>query len=73
MAKLVMPEIDQTLCILCGHCVTHCPSEALSLTDSIHMDEALCSYCGDCEGVCPVGAIALPYEIVLGSQDSCGG
>ena len=73
MARQVMPEIDQAICILCGHCVSHCPHGALLLGESIWLDEALCSYCGDCEGICPVGAIALPYEIIIETEDSPGG
>jgi len=65
MAK-AMPEIDRSLCILCGDCVIACPSEALRIVDRVlTLDQALCSYCGDCEDICPEGAIALPYEIRL--------
>ena len=66
-----MPEIERSLCKLCGDCVVACPSGALSISDEmLQLNQALCSYCGDCEALCPEGAISLPYEIrMAGSED----
>jgi ferredoxin len=66
MNQMVMPEIDDSRCTLCGACIHRCPHGALYLAEGrIALHQALCSYCGDCEGICPHGAIALPYEIIL--------
>jgi len=68
MAREIMPEIDRSLCILCGDCVSACPAGALSLSqDAIRLDQEQCAYCGDCEDVCPQGAIMLPFEIIISS------
>jgi formate hydrogenlyase subunit 6/NADH:ubiquinone oxidoreductase subunit I len=65
MAK-INPEIDLTLCTLCGDCVAACPHGAVEIVgDRLVLDEERCVYCGDCEDLCPMGAIALPYEITV--------
>ncbi|MBC7317017.1 MAG: 4Fe-4S binding protein [Chloroflexi bacterium] len=73
MGETAMPEIDKTLCTLCGYCVVACPAGALSLLEEgIHLEKGLCAYCGDCEAVCPNGAISLPYEIRLHNAKTAG-
>jgi ferredoxin len=65
MAKM-NPEIDLTLCTLCGDCVAACPYYAVEIVgDRLVLNEERCVYCGDCEDLCPMGAIALPYEITV--------
>lgn len=65
-----MPDIDESLCNLCGDCVSNCPNGAASMTpEGIVLDGERCAYCGDCEDVCPAGAIALPFEITLSKRD----
>jgi ferredoxin len=60
-----MPRIDRNLCIGCGECVAHCPTQALSRVDdkSALTRPDACTYCAACESLCPVGAIELPYLI----------
>ncbi len=73
MGETVMPEIDASLCLLCGYCVAACPAGALSLSEGgVHLDESLCAYCGDCEAVCPNGAISLPYEVRVQNAKTAG-
>jgi ferredoxin len=73
MPAMSMPEINQSLCVLCGACIESCPTGALSIAgERILLDEGLCSYCGDCEGICPEGAIALPYDIIIRNKPEGG-
>ncbi|CAL6067766.1 Nitroreductase [Hexamita inflata] len=47
-------------CILCGTCVSTCPSNALTLTDGrILYTEDDCMHCGQCFAVCPARAIRM--------------
>lgn len=64
MAPVVIPEIDQDRCDLCGECVSACPQGAVSIVERrVVVDVEACAYCGDCEDLCPNDAIALPYWI----------
>jgi ferredoxin len=74
MTEQVMPEIDHEQCTQCGDCIAACPTGALSMSPAgrIAFDGDTCRYCGDCEDICPMGAIALPFDIVLASDDQAG-
>jgi aryl-alcohol dehydrogenase-like predicted oxidoreductase len=47
-------RIMEQFCKGCGHCVTACPSGALSLVDGkARVDEEACVLCGYCAAACP--------------------
>lgn len=47
-------------CLLCGRCVSACPSRALSETpDQIVVDQNKCVFCGYCGAACPEFAIKV--------------
>ncbi len=44
---------DRTKCVLCGACVNHCPTEAISIVDgALHLDADRCNHCMKCKKVC---------------------
>lgn len=51
---------SEELCTSCGNCLTHCPTEALSIKDrktmKVVFDPSLCVECLSCVTVCPFGA-----------------
>ena len=58
-----MPYIVTNECILCGACVSGCPSEAITEDETqSHIDPGICIECGTCEANCPVGAIYFAEE-----------
>lgn len=60
------PQIlwDQKKCINCHHCVTTCPSQAISaLKDRIYIDPIPCNNCKQCIIECPKKALILEGEI----------
>jgi len=55
-----IPEIDPEKCTLCGDCIQVCPTNALSLSDSVIKVAAIsCINCGACVTSCPTEAIDL--------------
>ena len=55
------PELMWTpvRCIGCRSCVETCPSNAIQLTDKIHIDHEKCNLCGTCVSNCYSGALEL--------------
>jgi MinD superfamily P-loop ATPase len=51
------PEINYTLCTLCGMCYEKCNFNAI--TESIEIKKSNCEGCGVCKYVCPTGAITM--------------
>jgi len=51
------PAIDADACIRCGHCVDHCPPQAMQLDQRVEIDDLLCIRCFCCQELCPRGAI----------------
>lgn len=50
-------EVDESLCITCGHCFKACGSAAISFPNhKARIDESKCVGCGRCIGVCPTDA-----------------
>ena len=59
-------KVDQTKCIGCGRCVTHCPPQAMQLAGGIvHIDDAKCIRCYYCQELCPANAIELHRGLLL--------
>ena len=67
-SSMVLPKLDQALCIGCADCVEVCHVKVLAIRASkaFLVNPGDCDYCTDCEAVCPAHAIACPFEIVVG-------
>jgi len=70
MAEQPIPSINLTLCNRCNLCVTHCPENALEMTEQgpLFSDPLRCTYCGECENLCPTGAIRAPLSVSWGAK-----
>ena len=57
--------VDEEFCTHCGHCLTHCPTEALHIEDmatrQVIYTESKCIECMGCIRVCPYGACASAF------------
>jgi len=57
---------DEAKCTSCGNCLTHCPTDALHLSDSetrrVAFDAELCIDCLSCIKNCPFGACSSVFE-----------
>lgn len=57
--------LDENSCTHCGHCITHCPTDALYIADKatreVAYSEADCIECLACIHVCPFGALASAF------------
>ena len=51
---------DEELCVSCGNCIPHCPTDALHFADDgsrrVLLDDAKCVECLSCIENCPYGA-----------------
>ena len=56
---------DEDSCTHCGHCITHCPTNALRIDDKttreVIYSEADCIECMACIRVCPFDALASAF------------
>jgi len=56
---------DDERCTHCGHCVVHCPTQALAIGDpntrEVTYDAERCIECLACIRVCPYGACASTF------------
>jgi ferredoxin len=56
---------DENSCTHCGHCITHCPTNALRIDDwttrEVIYSEADCIECLACIRVCPFSALASAF------------
>jgi Ni,Fe-hydrogenase III small subunit/Pyruvate/2-oxoacid:ferredoxin oxidoreductase delta subunit len=60
------PVIDSAQCAAgCHQCVQACPTEAISLTDTVRVDLGRCLFCTDCRDACPQGAIQYSKDYRL--------
>jgi len=59
------PEISRE-CLQCGHCVTHCPPQAMSMEDhGVRIDYGRCIRCFCCQELCPHAAITTRQGVIL--------
>ena len=56
------PETDEDTCIQCGQCVEMCPTEAVSLNETVITDRWRCIICFACIKNCPTGARQMKDE-----------
>ncbi len=56
---------DSDACTGCGHCVVHCPTDALHIADrktmEVAFDEEKCIECLACIRVCPYDVCTSPF------------
>ena len=56
--ELLVPEVDEKLCTLCGKCAEICEYNAIVVIgQSVLVFPELCHACGGCSIVCPSGAV----------------
>ena len=68
-AITAQPEINPT-CQRCGHCVTHCPPQAMTLGKTgVKIDYGRCIRCFCCQELCPYNAITTRQGILLKLAD----
>jgi len=57
-ARMEIPEVDQSLCNLCGKCSELCQFKAISLMGKVLMTfPEMCHGCGGCIAICPEKAL----------------
>jgi len=58
-------HVREDKCIACGACVSHCPGEAISLTEKAHalIDGSRCIGCGECLAHCKPHAITMNWDV----------
>jgi heterodisulfide reductase subunit A2 len=58
--EMLIPYIDNDLCVGCGMCISACSPGAISKQEeNIVINEVACKSCGLCMPACPTGAIQL--------------
>lgn len=68
-AITAQPEIGRN-CQRCGHCVTHCPPQAMSMdARGVKIDYGRCIRCFCCQELCPHGAITTRQGLLLQLSD----
>ncbi|MHA1333525.1 MAG: 4Fe-4S dicluster domain-containing protein [Candidatus Odinarchaeia archaeon] len=61
---LLIPEVNEELCINCGICVETCPYDAVKINEEkgiAEINPLKCRGCGSCCGECPTGALQLKH------------
>ena len=54
-----MIKINRERCMYCGGCVGVCPTNALTLNETMLVVSEACNDCGICIKFCPVGALEV--------------
>ncbi|HNZ36991.1 MAG TPA: 4Fe-4S binding protein [Candidatus Marinimicrobia bacterium] len=55
-----MIEVNPDCCDLCGTCISVCPKDCITLTESrLIVDDSQCNVCQICVRVCPFKALRL--------------
>ena len=60
----VHPETDNTLCTLCGICMEVCPTNAITIQETVITNGELCTLCCACVKYCPEEARTLDNPLV---------
>jgi uncharacterized protein (DUF362 family)/Pyruvate/2-oxoacid:ferredoxin oxidoreductase delta subunit len=64
-AITAQPEITKA-CLRCGHCVSHCPPQAMTCdAQGVKIDYGRCIRCFCCQELCPYGAITTQQGVLL--------
>ncbi|HKL26983.1 MAG TPA: DUF362 domain-containing protein [Desulfuromonadales bacterium] len=64
------PAVRAGRCIRCGHCVDHCPPQAMTLgKDRVRIDYSRCIRCFCCQELCPHGALLTEQGLLLRVAD----
>ncbi len=64
-ATVLTPVVDESKCISCGKCKSHCRFGAiLILNKKVLILSELCHSCGACERICPTGALVEKPRVV---------
>ncbi|MCG3225459.1 MAG: 4Fe-4S binding protein [Candidatus Heimdallarchaeota archaeon] len=69
-----IPRIIEARCIMCGTCVTVCPTHCLGMEKDdkdngmIWLQRAQCMWCGHCQTYCPKDAIHIDREPALSNS-----
>lgn len=67
------PAVRSGKCVRCGHCVSHCPPEAMVLGQKqVEIDYGRCIRCFCCQELCPHGALATEQGLLLKVADFLG-
>jgi Ni,Fe-hydrogenase III small subunit/ferredoxin len=65
-----LPTIDRSRCPTeCEACVGACPTDAITINDSLQVDLGRCLFCPECANACPEGAIRFSREYRLATSD----
>ncbi len=57
------PRIKPSACTACGTCAVHCPSDAITVSDTAVIDPDLCIGCGECIAVCEDEAVTFNWTL----------
>jgi len=56
----LLPKVEESECVMCGDCVTACPTNALTQNGSYPvLEKNLCINCWCCHEMCPSKAISI--------------
>jgi uncharacterized protein len=58
----VKPVVRIAKCTACGACASHCPEEAITVSDCASISGARCVGCGECIARCPTGAVSVDWN-----------
>lgn len=65
-ALTARPQVNPKACRLCHECTTHCPPQAMAITDrKLLIDHDRCIRCFCCQELCPHGALATRQGSLL--------
>jgi len=65
----ISPVTRDKTCTLCGECATACPTEVITVADSVETNPEGCIICCACVKGCPTGARVMSAEPILQIAD----